>query len=115
MEELQLHDLCEGDFRYVVTCPHCDYRASLLLVKKPPTGAQRRNRGVLVLTRDNRYWTVRDIAKHLRCSRCKKWLLAGLSGEPTKAMLSRLLRRERVSRSVIAFQGGLLFSDTKGE
>jgi len=114
MEELQLHDLCEGDFRYVVTCPHCQYRASLLLVKKAPTGVKARNRGVLVLTRDNRYWTVRDIARHLRCSSCKKRLLAGLSGEPSKAMLSRLLSRERVTRSVIAFQGGLLFSDSEG-
>ncbi len=96
MAELQLMDLV-GGYRFVAVCISCGYRASV-------------SPAALIRSFDEaKYWTRYEVARRLRCKRCKKRLLDGVSGEPSLAVLNRRLALELRSAKTSAFQGGMLF------
>lgn len=96
MAELQLMDLADG-YRFVATCVSCGYRASV-----SPAA-------LLTAFDEAKYWTRYEVARRLRCKRCKTKLLEGVSGEPSLAVLNRRLALELRSAKTSAFQGGMLF------
>jgi len=95
-EELQLRDIVDAGYRFVASCQACGYRAAV-----DPNS-------VITRHEDARFWTRHEIARRLRCSRCKRRLLSGIT---TAQAVGRCLALERPARGTIAFQGGMLFED----
>jgi hypothetical protein len=95
-EALQLRDIVDAGYRFVASCQSCGYRAAV----DPGT--------IITKCDDAKFWTRREIAQRLRCSRCKTPLLSG-KGDATG--VGRCLALERPARGAIAFQGGMLFED----
>lgn len=98
-EELQLSDIEDG-YRFVATCPKCEYRASVDPV------------ALLSHDPEAKYWTRFEVARRLRCRRCKTKLLHDYpDSDPPSSVLHRRLALERPARKPIAFQGGMLFGE----
>jgi len=95
-EDLQLRDIVGAGYRFVASCQACGYRAAV----DPGT--------IITKCDDAKFWTRREVAQRLRCSRCKAPLLNAKDGA---GRVGRCLALERPARGSIAFQGGMLFED----
>lgn len=97
---LQLRDLTDG-YRFIAACLACGYKASI----DPAT--------IIARNPDTRFWTVPELAKRLRCTRCKRRLLDDVEGDPSPAQISQRLAMERNRLRPAAFQAGVALPPSK--
>lgn len=89
---LQLRDL--DGARFVASCP-CGYKAAI----NPAA--------ITAADPDARYWTTAELARRLKCSRCRKPLIAP-GEEATDNLVRQRLALERPERKALGFQGGMV-------